>query len=95
MFGASACWCLNPRTIPNRPREEQYPQPGTRGWTQDFPKENGVCRFRGPKPQRASNYSLDRMAESPDLDPAKFDRASHDEAWGCAYSKVRRAYLEV
>jgi len=43
----------------------------------------------------AWNYSLDRMAQSPDLDPAEFDRASHDEAWGCAYAKVWRAYLEA
>jgi hypothetical protein len=32
----------------------------------------------------AWNYSLDRMAETRDLDPAEFDRDSHDEAWGCA-----------
>ena len=25
----------------------------------------------------------------------EFDRASHDEAWGCAYSRVWRAYQEV
>lgn len=43
----------------------------------------------------AWNYSLDRLAELPDLDPAEFDRASHDEAWGCAYARVRRAHLEA
>lgn len=43
----------------------------------------------------AWNYSLDQLANDPDLDPAEFDRASHDEAWGCAYSRVWRAYLET
>lgn len=28
----------------------------------------------------AWNYSLDQLANDPDLDPAQFDRASHDEA---------------
>jgi hypothetical protein len=42
----------------------------------------------------AWNYSLDQLANVPDLDPAEFDRASHDEAWGCAYARVWRAYLE-
>jgi hypothetical protein len=27
--------------------------------------------------------------------PVEFERACHDEAWGCAYSRVWRAYLEV
>jgi len=43
----------------------------------------------------AWNYSLDRLARTPSIDPAEFDRASHDEAWGCAYSRVWRAYQEV
>jgi hypothetical protein len=43
----------------------------------------------------AWNYSLDRLAQLPDLDPTEFDRASHDEAWGCAYARVWRAYLEA
>jgi hypothetical protein len=43
----------------------------------------------------AWNYSLDRLAKTPGLDPVEFERASHDEAWGCAYSRVWRAYLEV
>jgi hypothetical protein len=43
----------------------------------------------------AWNYSLDRLARAPGIDPAEFDRASHDEAWGCAYSRVWRAYQEV
>jgi hypothetical protein len=40
----------------------------------------------------AWNYSLDSLAKQPDVDREKFDRASHDEAWGCAYSRVWRAY---
>jgi hypothetical protein len=43
----------------------------------------------------AWNYSLDRLAGVPGLDPVEFERASHDEVWGCAYSRVWRAYLEV
>jgi len=41
----------------------------------------------------AWNYSLDRMARDPDLDRELFEAASHDEAWGCAYSRVWRAFL--
>lgn len=43
----------------------------------------------------AWNYSLDQLANDPDLDPAAFDRASHDAAWGCAYARVWRAYLQA
>lgn len=43
----------------------------------------------------AWNYSLDWLSKMPGVDPAVFDRACHDEAWGCAYSRVWRAYLEV
>jgi len=43
----------------------------------------------------AWNYSLDRIAEMPGIDPVKFNRASHDEAWGFVYAQVWRAYLEV
>jgi hypothetical protein len=43
----------------------------------------------------AWNYSLDRLPRTPSIDPAEFDRASHDEAWGCAYSRVWRAYQDV
>lgn len=43
----------------------------------------------------AWNDSLERMAQLPDLDPAEFDRVSHDEARGCAYSRVWRASLET
>ena len=42
----------------------------------------------------AWNFSLDRLAKLPGVDPAEFDRACHDEAWGCAYSRVWQAYLE-
>ena len=43
----------------------------------------------------AWNFSLDRLAKTPGLDPIEFERACHDEAWGCAFSRVWRAYLEV
>jgi len=43
----------------------------------------------------AWNFSLDRLSKMPGVDPAVFERACHDEAWGCAYSRVWRAYLEV
>lgn len=43
----------------------------------------------------AWNYSLDRLARTPGVSPEVFDRASHDEAWGCAYSRVWRVYVEV
>lgn len=41
----------------------------------------------------AWNYSLDSLAKKPTLEPGEFERACHDEAWGCAYSRVWRAYL--
>jgi hypothetical protein len=43
----------------------------------------------------AWSYSLDRLSRTPGVHPDEFDRASHDEAWGCAYSRVWRAYLDV
>ncbi len=43
----------------------------------------------------AWNFTLDRLFKMRGLDPVVFDRACHDEAWGCAYSRVWRAYLEV
>lgn len=43
----------------------------------------------------AWNFSLDRLVKTPGIDPVEFDRACHDEAWGCAYSRVWRAYQEV
>ena len=41
----------------------------------------------------AWNCLLDRLSEMPGIDPVKFNRTSHDETWGCAYSQVWRAYL--
>ena len=43
----------------------------------------------------AWNFSLDQLSKTPGINPVEFDRASHDEAWGCAYSRVWRAYLEA
>lgn len=40
----------------------------------------------------AWNFSLDRLARQKDIDREEFDLASHDETWGCAYSRVWRAY---
>ena len=57
----------------------------------------GIRRIRRPTtlPQVAWNFSLDRLAKTPGIDPVEFDRACHDEAWGCAYSRVWRAYQEL
>ena len=30
----------------------------------------------------AWNFSLDRLAKTPVINPVEFDRACHDEAWG-------------
>ena len=43
----------------------------------------------------AWNFTVDRLSKTPGLDPVEFDRACHDEAWGCAYSRVWRAHLDV
>lgn len=40
----------------------------------------------------AWNYSLDSLSTQPDVDRDEFERASHDEAWGCAYARVWRTY---
>ena len=40
----------------------------------------------------AWNYSLDRLVWDPDVPREDFEAASHDEAWGCAYSRVWRVY---
>lgn len=40
----------------------------------------------------AWNFTLDRLINAPDTDTVAFERACHDEAWGCAYSQ---AYLEI
>jgi hypothetical protein len=42
----------------------------------------------------AWNFAVDRLINAPDTDPVAFERACHDEAWGCAYSRVWRAYLD-
>jgi hypothetical protein len=43
----------------------------------------------------AWNFAVDRLINAPDTDPVEFERACHDEARGCAYSLVWRAYLDV
>jgi len=43
----------------------------------------------------AWNFTLDRLARKPDVEPAEFQLASHDEAWGCAYSRVWRVYVAL
>ena len=43
----------------------------------------------------AWNFSLDRLAKTPVINPVEFDRACHDEAWGFVYAQVWRAYLEA
>ncbi len=43
----------------------------------------------------AWNFRLDRLAKAPDTTSEQFQAAAHDEAWGCAYSRVWRAYLDV
>jgi hypothetical protein len=43
----------------------------------------------------AWNYNLDRLAKAPDTTDEEFQAASHDEAWGCAYSRVWRAFLTM
>ena len=40
----------------------------------------------------AWNYLLDRLGRDPDVTREEFEAASHDEAWGCAYSRVWRVY---
>lgn len=41
----------------------------------------------------AWNFSIDRLARDPDVDRELLEAAAHDEAWGCSYSRVWRAYL--
>lgn len=36
---------------------------------------------------------LDRLSRQEALAPGDFQDASHDEAWGCAYSRVWRVYI--
>jgi hypothetical protein len=39
------------------------------------------------------NLALDRLSRQDSVDPRDFQEASHDEAWGCAYSRVWRVYI--
>ena len=39
------------------------------------------------------NLVLDRLSRQAAVDPEDFQNASHDEAWGCAYSRVWRVYI--
>ena len=43
----------------------------------------------------AWNFAVDRLINAPDTDPVEFERACHDEAWGCAYSRVWRVYATL
>jgi len=43
----------------------------------------------------AWNYALDRLAKMPGTTEEEFQAASHDEAWGCAYSRVWREYVRL
>jgi hypothetical protein len=36
---------------------------------------------------------LDRLVKHPDIEQEEFEDACHDEFWGCAYSRVWRAYI--
>jgi len=65
--------------------------------TDSGPPQGTTARRTGhtATPERAWwNSSLNRLARTPSIDPAEFDRASHDEARG-ASSRVWRAYQEV
>jgi hypothetical protein len=39
------------------------------------------------------NLVLDRLSRHDSIDPQDFQEVSHDEAWGCAYSRVWRVYI--
>jgi len=41
------------------------------------------------------NFRLDKLARGGETSPEDFQIAAHDEAWGCAYSRVWRAYLAM
>lgn len=43
----------------------------------------------------AWNFRLDKLARAGKTSPEEFQTAAHDEAWGCAYSRVWRAYLAM
>lgn len=42
----------------------------------------------------AWNYSLDALSKRKDANPEEFDLLSHDETWGCAYSRAWRVYAQ-
>ena len=42
--------------------------------------------------RQEKGYSLDKLARDPRVTKEQFEAASHDEAWGCAYSRVWRVY---
>lgn len=41
----------------------------------------------------AWNYALEAVGRQPGTTPEQFEAEAHGEAWGCAYSRVWRAYL--
>ncbi len=43
----------------------------------------------------AWNYSADRASKIAGFDPSGFERLCHDEAWGCGFSRVYCAYLDI
>ena len=43
----------------------------------------------------AWNFCLDRLARTPGTSAVDFEAAAHDEAWGCAYSRVWRTYVTL
>jgi hypothetical protein len=52
------------------------------------------CRHESRHPP-VWNFFIDRLAKTPGINPVVFDRACHDDAWGCACSRVWRAYQDV
>jgi hypothetical protein len=84
--GSSGC-----ANVASRPRSllgEPFQQTGT-----SFGGSGGSSTLM---PARGGlDDSLDRLARTPGIDPAVFDRASHDAAWRCAYSWIWRAHQEV
>ena len=53
-----------------------------------------TCDLRPAGIPTAAQEPHPRLAWTPGIDPAEFERASHGEAWGCAYSRVWRAHEE-
>jgi hypothetical protein len=47
------------------------------------------CQARSSGPiALAWNFVVERLMNAPDTDPVAFERACHDEAWGCAWFTV-------